>query len=94
MENPTARISIGLLLVALAGALPARAQPEKWPDRPVRVIVAYAPGGATDIVARIVAARLTKELGQQFVVDNRGGGGAPSALRSLRAQLPTVTPRW
>ncbi len=75
MANATVKISVGLLLVALAGALPARAQTEKWPDRPVRVIVAYAPGGATDIVARIVAARLTKELGQQFVVDNRGGGG-------------------
>ena len=64
------------LLLALAAISPAAlAQAEKWPEKPVRVIVAYAPGGATDIVARIVAVRLSQELGQQFIVDNRGGGG-------------------
>jgi tripartite-type tricarboxylate transporter receptor subunit TctC len=65
-----------LQLLALAVALPAaHAQSERWPEKPVRVIVAYAPGGATDIVARIIATRLSKELGQQFIVDNRAGGG-------------------
>ena len=65
-----------LLLVALAAALPvAQAQTGKWPDKPVRVVVPFAPGGATDVVARIVSPRLAEEFGQQFIVDNRAGAG-------------------
>ena len=65
-----------LLLLTLAATLPAaQAQTGKWPEKPVRMIVAYAPGGGTDIIARIIAPRLSQEFGQQFVVDNRGGAG-------------------
>jgi len=64
------------VLLALAAALPpAHAQTAKWPDKPVRMIVPLAPGGGTDIVARLFAARLTAEFGQQFIVDNRSGAG-------------------
>ena len=51
----------------------ARAQATSWPDRPVKFIVSFAPGGATDLVARPWADALTKAFGQQFVVENRGG---------------------
>jgi len=65
-----------LLLLALAAALPAaHAQSGKWPDRPVRMVVPFAPGGATDVVARMLAPRLTEAFGQQFIVDNRAGAG-------------------
>ncbi len=76
-----------VLLVALAVALPAaHAQTAKWPERPVRTIVPFAPGGATDVVARMFAPRLSEELGQQFVVDNRAGaGGAIGAEIAARA---------
>jgi len=53
----------------------AQAQTAKWPEKTVRMIVPLAPGGGTDIVARMFAARLTAEFGQQFIVDNRSGAG-------------------
>ena len=46
-----------------------------WPTRPVRVLVPFAPGGTTDVIARIIAARMTEITGQQFIVDNRAGAG-------------------
>ena len=64
------------MFAALAMSVPdAQAQTGKWPDKTVRMIVPLAPGGGTDIVARMFAARLTAEFGQQFIVDNRSGAG-------------------
>ena len=53
----------------------SHAQTQRWPEKTVRMIVPLAPGGGTDIVARIFAARLSAEFGQQFIVDNRSGAG-------------------
>jgi tripartite-type tricarboxylate transporter receptor subunit TctC len=66
-----------LLLLALTTTLPAAfaQSPAKWPDKPVRAIVPFAPGGASDVVARIMSPKLAEEFGQSFVVDNRAGAG-------------------
>jgi tripartite-type tricarboxylate transporter receptor subunit TctC len=64
----------GLLLLGSLLALPAAAQSD-YPNRPIRWIVAYPPGGTTDLLARLMATWLTQRLGQQVVVDNKPGGG-------------------
>ena len=62
-----------LLVLGLCAAMAAGAQ--EWPTKPVRFIVPYPPGGGTDVIARIVQSRLGEALGQQVVIENRGGAG-------------------
>jgi len=76
-------LAAGLALAAVGA--PAHAQ-QKYPNKPVRMIVPFVPGGGTDIVSRSIAAKLTEALGQSVVVDNRaGGGGTIGAETTVRA---------
>jgi tripartite-type tricarboxylate transporter receptor subunit TctC len=76
------------LAAATICALPfaAMAQADKYPNRPVRMLVPFAPGGGTDITARLIASNVTTAFGQQVIVDNRaGGGGTIGAEMAVRA---------
>lgn len=74
------------MATGLAGASAALAA-DAYPNKPVRVIVPFAPGGSTDIIARLVTQRMAQELGQPLVVENKGGaGGAIGAAEAARAK--------
>jgi tripartite-type tricarboxylate transporter receptor subunit TctC len=68
---------LAVVLVLLIGATPSWAQ--GYPNRQVRVVVGFAAGGPTDVIARLVAQKLSDSLGQQFVVENMGGAGGNTA---------------
>ena len=74
----TIRALTGAVVAAttLAVAVANDAAAQKWPDRPVRIVTPFAPGGGTDVFARILAQRLSEVLGPQFIVDNRPGAGS------------------
>jgi tripartite-type tricarboxylate transporter receptor subunit TctC len=78
----------GTVLVAAAVAFTTLSAGAAWPERPVRIVVPWAPGGSTDIVTRILAADLTKRLGQQFIVENRAGAGAIVGMQFTAQQPP------
>jgi len=70
-------VGVAVLLIAATLAAPAAAE---YPDKPIRLIVPQAAGSATDTVARLLGAELTRELGQQVIVDNRPGGALTIGL--------------
>jgi tripartite-type tricarboxylate transporter receptor subunit TctC len=74
--------------LAVAWAVPSIAFAQTYPVRPVRVIVGFAAGGATDIAARALAQKLSESLGQQVIVDNRPGGASMVAAETVARAAP------
>ena len=77
---------VGLVLGAAFAGISRTAWAQGYPARPVTVIVPFAPGGASDVIARIVGEYLSRSLGQQFVIENvAGAGGTTGTTRTMRA---------
>lgn len=90
------KLFLATLVACMLGAAPlgnALAQSGKWPTKPVRIVVAYPPGGATDTQARLVAKQLTERWGQTVIVDNKPGGNtiiATDAVAKAQADGHTL----
>ncbi len=79
-----------LHVASVAATLPAVsrvAEAQSYPDRPVRMVVPYAPGGPTDVITRLLAQKLSDRVGKQFYVENMGGGGGNIAMGRV-AKMP------
>jgi tripartite-type tricarboxylate transporter receptor subunit TctC len=82
------QISTILLALTLGPATALAAQPADFPTRPIRMVIPFAPGGATDIIARVLEPKLSKQLGQQIVVDNRTGAAGNIAVELVAQAQP------
>ncbi len=81
-------LSTSLTAAAAAAGLPPAAPDQAYPDKPIRFIVPFAPGGGNDLIARLVAGKLTEMWNQQVVVDNRGGAGGNIAAEIVARSNP------
>jgi tripartite-type tricarboxylate transporter receptor subunit TctC len=85
--NKFSKFVIASAIAAGLGLAASLASAQNFPTKPIRVIVPFAPGGSTDIIARLVTQRMSQELGQPMVVENKAGaGGAIGAAEGARAQ--------
>ena len=80
-------LAAGLVAAALSWGAPVSAE-TAYPTRPVRVVVPFAAGGTTDIFARLIADKLSQTMGQQFIVDNRGGAGGNIGTDAVAKSAP------
>jgi len=78
---------LALLAGALTLALPQLATAQSWPTKPIKLVIPFAAGGTTDILGRLLAQQLTKDLGQNVIVENKGGAGGNIAAEFV-AQSP------
>jgi tripartite-type tricarboxylate transporter receptor subunit TctC len=89
MNPPFSRVLSGAVrLLAALALLPALAHAQAWPAKPVRLVIPFAAGGATDTATRVVAEQLSKDLGQQFVVENRPGANGAIAGEFVARSAP------
>src|SRR5215471_8473934 len=85
-------LSIALASAMVAASAIAQTSDEGWPERPIRLVVPFPAGSSTDIIARIVAQKLSHRLGQQIVIENRAGASGNIGTDAVAASLSTNLP--
>ena len=90
MRQPSRTLSL-FALVALSCLPSLAAQADDYPTKPVKWVVAYPPGGTTDVLARLIGQWLTEHMGQQFVIENKPGGGNNIGTEYVVNAPPTAT---
>jgi tripartite-type tricarboxylate transporter receptor subunit TctC len=89
MSKPRSRFAVLLAALIGAPAMPAApASAQDYPSRPITLIVPYAAGGGNDLMARAAAEKMSRTLGQQIVIENRGGAGGSIATRQIAKAAP------
>jgi tripartite-type tricarboxylate transporter receptor subunit TctC len=90
MRKSNQLVAVLTLILGLSGSLgwSQFAQAQSWPNKPIKFIVPYPPGGGTDVIARIMQEPLSQALGQQIIIDNRGGAGG-SIGTDIAAKSPS-----
>ncbi|MCC6776757.1 MAG: hypothetical protein IT537_08990 [Hyphomicrobiales bacterium] len=82
------RVGRGSASAALLAVAAVSAQAQDYPNQPVKIVVPFVPGGGVDVVARIIAPRLTEQLGQPLVIENRGGAGGALGAAAVAQAAP------
>src|SRR2546423_888183 len=96
MENPSVPaanktmhgVGAAATAIALLAAFAPPAKAQKYPDRPVKIVLPFGAGGVADVTARIVADKLGERLGQRFVIENMPGAGGITAANAVLAAPP------
>ena len=80
---------IALMAFSMALASPvAAAQPDRYPDKPIRIVVPFTPGGSNDLVGRVLAQKFSESWGQAVIIDNRAGGGSTIGIEMVVRAAP------
>src|SRR5216684_3129935 len=88
ISSPGSQALVAFALFTLLAAPDSRAQTARYPDRPVKMLVGFSAGGGTDVVARILAQKISEGLGQTVVVENRSGASGLIAGEAVAKSPP------
>jgi tripartite-type tricarboxylate transporter receptor subunit TctC len=87
-KRGTARVGVRAILAAALACWAVGANAQDYPTRPITLVVPYAAGGGNDVMARVVAEKMSRTLGQQIVIENRAGAGGSNATRQVARSAP------